>query len=274
MATSQAIVGRDRRAGATVGADRNDRRPTVSTTPTAPRAVVTGAGRGIGRAEALALAAAGARVVVNYAHSEGPAREVVDEITAAGGEAHAVRADMAAPEGPDALMDEAADLLGGIDVLVSNAGIEHFGDLGTVTAAEFDAAFAVNTRGQFLAVQAAVRHMGAGGRIVCTSSVSATTAFPRHAVYSGSKRAVEGMVACLALDLAPRGIAINAIAPGGTASDMSDEHASNYDTDYAPHVMPSGRMGDPADVAPVVGFLCSPESGWITGQTIRIAGGQ
>lgn len=241
---------------------------------TTTRAVVTGAGRGIGKAEALALAETGARLVVNYAHSEGPAREVVEEITGKGGEAYAVRADMADPDGPDALMDRAADLLGGLDVLVSNAGVEHFGDLGTVTAAEFDAAFAVNTRGQFLAVQAAARHMGTGGRIVCTSSVSATIAFPRHAVYSGSKRAVEAMVACLALDLAPRGIAINAVAPGGTSSDMSDVHAANYDTDYAPHVMPSGRVGEPSDIAPVVRFLCSPESGWITGQTIRIAGGQ
>ena len=243
--------------------------PTIGT-----RAVVTGAGRGIGKAEALALAATGASVVVNYAHSAGPARQVVEEITAAGGEAYAVQADMADPDGPDALMDRAADLLGGLDVLVSNAGVEHFGDLGSVTAAEFDAAFSVNTRGQFLAVQAAARHMGEGGRIVCTSSMSATTPFPRHAVYSGSKRAVEAMVACLALDLAPRGIAINAVAPGGTSSDMADQHGASYDSDYVPHVLPSGRMGEPGDITPVVGFLCSPGSGWITGQTIRIAGGQ
>lgn len=238
------------------------------------RAVVTGGGRGIGRAEALALAAAGARVVVNYSRSADAAESVVEEIVEGGGEAHAVQADIADPEGPDALMDAAAQLLGGIDVLVSNAGVEHFGDLGTVTAAELDATFAVNTRGQFLAVQAAGRHMGAGGRIVCTSSMSAQTAFPRHAIYSGSKRAVEAMVACLALDLAPRGIAINAIAPGGTTSDMAAEHGASYDSDYVPHVLPSGRLGEPTDIAPVVLFLCSPASGWITGQTIRVSGGQ
>ena len=244
-------------------------------TPTpAKRAVVTGGGRGIGKAEALALAATGAHVVVNYAHSAEAAHQVVDDITARGLEAHAVQADMADPDGPDALMDHAADLLGGIDVLVSNAGVERFGDLGSVTAAEFDAAFAVNTRGQFLAVQAAARHMGEGGRIVCTSSISATTPFPRHAVYSGSKGAVEAMVACLALDLAPRGIAINAIAPGGTSSDMADQHGANYDSDYVPHALPSGRMGEPGDITPLVAFLCSPGSGWITGQTIRVAGGQ
>lgn len=238
------------------------------------RAVVTGAGRGIGKAEALALAASGARLVVNYAHDGDAAGRVVEEIRASGGEAYAVAADMADPQGPDDLMDRAVSLLGGLDVLVSNAGVEHFGDLGTVGAAEFDAAFAVNTRGQFLAVQGAAGHMGQGGRIVCTSSMSATTAFPRHAVYSGSKRAVEAMVACLALDLAPRGIAINAIAPGGTASDMADQHGANYDSDYVPRALPSGRMGDPSDIASVVNFLCSPQSGWITGQTIRVAGGQ
>ena len=246
----------------------------METLTEATRTVVTGAGRGIGRAEALALAGSGARVVVNYAHSADAAQQVVDEIVARGGEGHAVRADMADPHGPDALMDGAADLLGGIDVLVSNAGIEHFGDLGTVTAAEVDAAFAVNTRGQFLAVQAAQRHMGRGGRIVATSSMSASTPFPRHAIYSATKSAVESMVACLALDLAPRGITVNAIAPGGTASDMADEHGASYDSDYVPRALPSGRLGEPSDITPVVAFLCSPESGWITGQTLRVAGGQ
>lgn len=241
---------------------------------TASRAIVTGAGRGIGQAEALALAQAGARVVVNFARSAGPAQRVVDTITAAGGEAYGVQADMADPNGPEELVDRAVDLLGGLDVLVSNAGIEHFGELGSVTASELDEVFAVNARGQFLAVQAAARHMGEGGRIVCTSSMSATTPFPRHAIYSGSKRAVEAMVACLALDLAPRGITINAIAPGGTSSDMADQHGGSYDTDYVPRALPSGRMGEPSDIAPVVRFLCSPESGWITGQTLRVSGGQ
>lgn len=241
---------------------------------TAVRAVVTGASRGIGRAEALALADAGMRVVVGYATSADAAQGVVDEITAAGGEAHAVQADMADPDAVAALMTRAVELLGGIDVLVSNAGIEHFGDLGAVGAEEFDRTFAVNTRGQFLAVQEAQRHMGEGGRIVCTSSISATTAVPRHAVYAGSKAAVEAMVKCLALDLAPRGITVNAIAPGGTTSDMSAENAAEYENDLAPLGWPMGRFGEPGDITPLVRFLTSPESGWITGQTLRVSGGQ
>ena len=238
------------------------------------RAVVTGAARGIGRAEAVALAAAGARVVVNYGHSAEEADALVAEIVSQGGEAHAVEADMADPEAITELMARAASLLGGIDILCSNAGVEHFGDLETITADEFDRVFAVNTRGQFLAVQQAVAHMGRGGRIVCTSSMSATTPFPRHALYSGSKAAVESMVACLALDLAPRGIGINAVAPGGTESDMSTEHGHQYESDVVPHALPGGRLARPDDIAAAVRFLASAESNWVTGQTLRVAGGQ
>jgi NAD(P)-dependent dehydrogenase (short-subunit alcohol dehydrogenase family) len=171
-------------------------------------------------------------------------------------------------------MSQAADTLGGIGILCSNAGVEHFGELADVTAADFDRVFAVNTRGQFLAVQQAVAHMGTGGRIVCTSSVSADTPFPGHAVYSGSKAAVESMVRCLALDLAARDITINAIAPGGTRSDMAAEHGHRYETDLSTHRLPFRRLGEPADIAKVMRFLTSPDSAWITGQTIRVSGGQ
>jgi NAD(P)-dependent dehydrogenase (short-subunit alcohol dehydrogenase family) len=238
------------------------------------RAVVTGGSRGIGRAEALALADAGARVVVGYGNSAEAADGVVAEISEKGGEAYAVRADMADPDAVVTLMDRAAELLGGIDVLVSNAGIEHFGALGDVTADEFDAVFAVNTRGQFLAAQAAQAHMGEGGRIVLTSSISATMGVPGHALYAGSKAAVEAMVRCLALDLVRRGITVNAIAPGGTTSDMSAENGPHYDNDLTAISWPMGRYGEPEDIAPTVLFLASPDSAWITGQTLRVSGGQ
>lgn len=238
------------------------------------RALVTGGARGIGRAEALALADGGVHVALGYGRSADSAAQTVRDIEARGGRAFCLPADVTDPDAVAELVAAAADRLGGLDILVSNAGVEHFGDLGEITPAEFDAVFAVNTRGQFLAVQEAQRHMADGGRIICTSSVSASTAFPRHAVYSASKAAVEAMVACLALDLAPRGITINAVAPGATASDMATEYAADYDTDYAPTVMPMGRFAEPADIARVVRFLASPDAGWITGQTIRVAGGQ
>lgn len=238
------------------------------------RAVVTGASRGIGRAEAIALADAGARVVVGYGRSAEAADAVVAEIGARGGEAYAVPADMADPDAVVALVERAAELLGGIDVLVSNAGVEHFGALGSVSAAEFDATFAVNTRGQFLAVQAAQAHMGEGGRIVLTSSIAATTGVPGHALYAGSKAAVEAMVRCLALDLVRRGITVNAIAPGGTSSDMSVENGPHYDNDLTAIAWPMGRYGTPEDITPTVLFLASPQSAWITGQTLRVSGGQ
>jgi NAD(P)-dependent dehydrogenase (short-subunit alcohol dehydrogenase family) len=135
------------------------------------RAVVTGAGRGIGRAEALALAEAGAAVVVNYGRSKDAALEVVGQIRAAGGSAEAIGADIADPDAVTQLMNDAAERLGGIDILCSNAGIEHFGALEQVTPADFDRVFAVNTRGQLFVVKEAFAHMGAGGRIVCTSSM-------------------------------------------------------------------------------------------------------
>jgi NAD(P)-dependent dehydrogenase (short-subunit alcohol dehydrogenase family) len=231
------------------------------------RAVVTGGGKGIGRAEVLTLSAAGARVVVNYSRSAESAERLVREITDSGGEAHAVRADIADVAQIAELMERSAALLGGIDILCSNAGIEHFGDLADVTADDFDRIFAVNTRGQFFAVQQAVARMGAGGRVLCTSSISATSPFPGHAVYSGSKAAVESMVRCLALDLAASDITINAIAAGGTNSDMSAENAHKYETDLV-------QLRMPEDIAKVVRFLVSPDAGWITGQTIRVAGGQ
>jgi len=238
------------------------------------RAVITGGSRGIGRAEALALAAAGVRLVINYSRGSSAATRLVEEIAAAGGEAYAVKADMAEPAQIGELMDTAAKTLGGIDILCSNAGIEHFGALTEVAPEDFDRVFAVNTRGQFFAVARASEHMSDGGRIVCTSSVSATTPFAEHAIYSGSKAAVEGMVRCLALDLAPKGITINAIAPGGTYSDMADEYAHRYGAYVAADRLPFGRMAYPEDIAKVVRFLTAPDSGWITGQTIRIAGGQ
>lgn len=238
------------------------------------RAVVTGAGRGIGRAEALALAGAGAEVVVHNSSSADTARGVVDDIRAAGGRAHLVRADLSDPDQVPGLIQEVVQTLGGLDVVIGNAGIEHFGALGTVTAKEIDDVFAVNTRAPFLVAQEAQKSMLAGGRIILTSSISATTPFPGHAIYSGSKAAVSAMVQCLALDLAPRGITVNAIAPGGTDSAMAARYGHLYESDLAPAVVPMGRLAEPAEIADAVLFLASPLSRWITGQTLRVSGGQ
>lgn len=244
-------------------------------------AVVTGGSRGIGRAVALRLAADGATVAVNYHRDERSAATVVDELTAHGHRAVAIRADVGDPEQTGALMDEVADRLGGLHILVSNAGIEHFGPLAEITPADFDRVFAVNTRGQLFATQHAARHLGPGGRIVLMSSVSARKSVFHHTLYAASKAAVEAMARNLAPELAERGITINAIAPGGTSTDMAAEVSHRY-THPALHIDRAtslrtmaalARLAEPAEIAATIAFLVSPEASYLTGSTIPVNGG-
>ncbi|WP_405894281.1 SDR family oxidoreductase [Streptomyces sp. NBC_01527] len=248
---------------------------------TGRKALVTGGARGIGAAVARRLAADGADVAINYRSSGDAAEALAAEITAVGRRAVALKADVSEPDQIRRLADESAEALGGLDILVSNAGIEYFGKLDDVTPADFDRVYAINARAQFFAVQSAARHMGEGGRIVLTSSESAHKAVFHHAVYASSKAAVE----CIALNLSPelgrRGITINAIAPGGTVTDMSAHAASHYihpdvDTDFHTLVRTAsslGRMADPAEIAAVVSFLASDDASFITGRTIQADGG-
>ncbi|WP_377274503.1 SDR family NAD(P)-dependent oxidoreductase [Peterkaempfera sp. SMS 1(5)a] len=245
------------------------------------KALVTGGARGIGAAVARRLASDGADVAINYRSSSDAAEALTAEISGTGRRAVAIKADVSDPDQIKRLADEAADALGGLDILASNAGIEHFGELDTVTPADFDRIFAVNTRGQFFAVQNAVRHMREGGRVVLTSSASAHKAVFHHALYASSKAAVE----CIALNLSPelgrRGITINAVAPGGTVTDMSDHAASHYvhpdvDADFNTVIRTSsslGRMARPAEIAAVVSFLVSDDASFITGRTVQADGG-
>lgn len=244
-------------------------------------AVVTGGSRGIGRAVALRLAQDGAAVAVNYRADRAAADAVVAELTGQGSRAVAIRADVSDPEQTGVLMDQAATALGGLDILVSNAGIEHFGALADITPADFDRVFATNTRGQLFAVQHAARHLADGGRIVLMSSVSARKSVFHHTLYAASKAAVEAMALNLAPELAKRGITVNAIAPGGTRTDMSAEVSHHYahpDLPVPPDtalraMIAMGRLAEPAEIAATIGFLVSPEAGYLTGRTIPVDGG-
>jgi 3-oxoacyl-[acyl-carrier protein] reductase len=244
-------------------------------------AVVTGGGRGIGRAVALRLAEEGAAVAVNYRSDRKSATAVVDELTDHGHRAVAIQADVSDPDQTGRLMDQAAETLGGLDILVSNAGIEHFGALTEITPADFDRVFATNTRGQLFAVQHAARHMGTGGRILLTSSVSARKSVFHHTLYAASKAAVEAMALNLAPELGRRDITINAIAPGGTSTDMSAEFGRRYihpdlhlDQDTALGAMTAlGRWAQSSEIAAAVVFLVSADAGYITGRTIPVDGG-
>lgn len=245
------------------------------------RAIVTGGGRGIGRAVVTRLAAEGVAVALNYRSDREAAESLVADLTEAGADVIAIQGDVSDPARSREVIDRAADELGGLDILVSNAGIEHFGSLDELTPEAFDRVFATNTRGQLFAAQAAARHLPEGGRIVLTSSVSAHKAVMHHTLYAASKAAVEAMVLNLALELGPRGVTINAIAPGGTRTDMAASARGKYrhpalditsEVYFKSHIA-LGRLAEPEEIASTVAFLVSDDARYITGRTTQVDGG-
>jgi len=249
---------------------------------TGKRALVTGGGRGIGAAIARRLAAEGAAVAVNYLANAPSAEALVRELTDKGYQAAAFRADVADRAQTVDLVARVVAEYGGLDILASNAGVEHFGALESITDTDFDRVFRINVAGQLFATQAAVAAMKSGGRIVLTSSISARIAVYGHTLYAASKAAVSAMALNLAPELAERGIAINAIAPGGTATDMAAEVGMLYIPPAlrdvpAEAVIRSmnaiGRLAEPEEIAAVAAFLLSPDASYITGATIDASGG-
>ncbi|WP_369251289.1 SDR family NAD(P)-dependent oxidoreductase [Streptomyces sp. R41] len=246
-------------------------------------AVVTGGSRGIGAAVARRLAREGAAVAIGYRGNKEAADALVAELDTDGGRAIAVQADAAVPEQTGVLIERAVAEFGRLDVLASCAGIEHFDALEKITPADFDRVFAINTRGQLFAVQHAVAHMREGGRIVLTSSVSASKAFFGHTLYAASKAAVESMVLNLSAELGQKGITINAIAPGGTATDMAAEHGASYQhpelvgkqdlSEWLNVEVALRRLAQPAEIAAGYAFLASDDAAYMTGRTLQVDGG-
>ena len=248
-------------------------------------ALVTGSGRGIGAAVALHLGRLGAKVVINYANSAEHAEKVVAEIKSLGSDAVAFKADVRQVSQTAKLFDQAVSHFGRLDIAVSNSGVVSFGHLQDVTEEEFDRVFSLNTRGQFFVAREAYRVLGEGGRIILTSSnTSKDFSVPKHAVYSGSKGAIDSFVRVLSKDCGDKKITINAVAPGGTVTDMFHAVAHHYIPNgerYTPeelqqmaaHASPLHRNGYPEDIARVVGFLASKEAEWVNGKVITLDGG-
>ena len=247
---------------------------TIMTKLTGKTALVTGASRGIGRATALALAAAGAQVLVHYSRGEAEATALVNEIQAAGGKAEKIQADLRQPDGPHALAGRVRGVIGcRLDILVANAGIAHARSIEETTVEEFDDLFAVNVRAPFFLVQQLLPVMCKGSSIVLLSSLAARSAVGQLSAYSATKGAVDTLVKHFAAALGGRGIRVNAVAPGVVPTDMSSFAKTDDGRAATLEMQALKRLAEPADIADAVVFLASDQARWITGDTLRADGG-
>jgi len=237
-------------------------------------ALVTGASRGIGRAIALALAQSGAQVLVHYGSSEKEADAVVAEIRAGGGKAEKVGADLRKPDGAHTLARQVRDIVGGrLDILVANAGISKSATIEATTVEDFDNLFAVNVRAPFFLVQQLLPALCKGSNIILTSSLAAHASVGTLSAYAATKGAVDTLVKHFATALGPRGIRVNAVAPGVVETDMSNFAKTDAGREYTLGMQALKRLAQPDDIAPVVAFLASDDARWVTGHTIHVDGG-
>jgi 3-oxoacyl-[acyl-carrier protein] reductase len=237
-------------------------------------ALVTGASRGIGRASALALAQGGAQVLVHYGKGKAEAEAVVAEIRNGGGRADAVAADLALPDGPHLLAKQVRAIIGDrLDILVANAGVGKSANIEDTTVEDFDRLFAINVRAPFFLVQQTLPILGNGSSIVFISSLAAHAVVGTLSAYSATKGAIDTLVKHFAAALGPRGIRVNAVAPGVVDTDMSNFAKTEAGLKYALSIQAMQRLAQPEDIGPVVAFLASDEARWITGDTVRVDGG-
>jgi len=244
-------------------------------------ALVTGASRGIGRATALALAETGAHVLVHYGRSVQEAQSLVESIHSKGGRADAIRADLGTPEGATLLANEVRSIVGKqLDLLVSNAGISKAATIRDHTIEDFDNLFATNVRSPFFLVQQLLPILSEGSNIIVVSSIGAHAVVgkpsldsPSILAYASTKGALETLVKNWAAILGPRGIRVNAVAPGVIDTDRSNFTKTEAGREAALGMQALKRIGKPEDVADVVAFLASDKARWITGASIPVDGG-
>jgi 3-oxoacyl-[acyl-carrier protein] reductase len=244
------------------------------TTLTGKTALVTGASRGIGRASALALAAAGAQVLVHYGRGANEAEAVAAEIRKAGGRADIVAADLATADGAHILAQQARTIIGErLDILVANAGVSKAVTIEDTTVEDFDRLFAVNVRAPFFLVQQLLPILSNGSSIVLVSSLAAHASVGTLPAYAATKGAIDTLVKHFASALGERGIRVNAVAPGVVATDMSSFTGTDAGRNFVLGMQALKRVAQPDDIAGAVAFLASDAARWITGDTVRVDGG-
>ncbi|HYT58412.1 MAG TPA: SDR family oxidoreductase [Verrucomicrobiae bacterium] len=232
-------------------------------------ALVTGGSRGIGRAIAERLAADGAAIVINYARNEQLAHEVVKAISAKGGKAIGIQADVSKPAELQRLFSEAEKAIGGLDIVIANAGVHIVKPLIENTEADYDYVFDINTRGVFFTLQEAGRRVRDGGRIVVVSTGGTKMHFANMSLYLGSKGAIEQFARSLSRELGPRNVTVNVLSPGFTDTDMLPEEYRAYGASLSPF----NRVGTAKDVADAAAFLASHAARWVTGENLQAGGG-
>ncbi|WP_250517131.1 SDR family oxidoreductase [Caballeronia sp. INDeC2] len=244
------------------------------TSLTGKTALVTGASRGIGRAIALALGKAGARVLVHFSSAEDAADSVVEAIRAVGGSADKVAADLRAADGPHELAKRVRALAGDrLDVLIANAGISKAATIEETTVEDFDNLFAVNVRAPYFLVQQLLPMFGEGSSVVLLSSLAARSAVDNLSAYAATKGAIDTLVRHFASTLGERGIRVNAIAPGVVETDMSNFAKTDAGRDFTLGIQALKRVAQPDDIAGAAVFLASDLARWVTGDTLRVDGG-
>jgi len=236
-------------------------------------AIVTGASRGIGAAVAERLAADGFAVVVNYSGNAGPAEDVVHRIEGKGGRALAARADVSDAKAVRQMFDAAEAAFGGVDVLVNNAGIMMLSTIADSDDALFERQIGVNLKGTFNTLREAGKRLRSGGRIINFSTSVVGLKLESYGVYAATKAAVETLTAIMSREMRGRGITVNAVAPGPTATDLFLQGKSAELVARMARMNPLERLGTPEDIAASVSFLASPDGGWINGQVLRANGG-
>jgi len=237
-------------------------------------ALVTGASRGIGRAAARSLAQDGARVLVHYGRAKGEAESLIAEIRDAGGQAEVVSADLEAEDGAHALAMKVRELVNGkLDILVANAGVSKSVPIEELTVADFNRLFAVNIRAPYFLVQQLLPVLGEGSNVIFVSSAAARFAVGSIAAYAATKGAIDTLVKHFAAALGPRGIRVNAVAPGIVATDMSNFAHTESGQQFTLSIQALKRVATPEDIGGAFAFLASDEARWITGQIVGVDGG-